>query len=116
MCPRTEKLRLFLLGLGVGLPLSFLVGTWLWKLLLTVVTIACGFKGGEVVPSFFIGATFGCVVGAFLGLDPGFAAAAKNIALQIAAGSPPTYVTKEDVPASVLEEEKAIIKTTTKMH
>lgn len=43
--------------------------------------------------------------------NPGFAAAAKNIALQIAAGSPPTYVTKEDVPASVLEEEKAIIKT-----
>ena len=34
MCPRTEKLRLFLLGLGVGLLLSFLVGTWLWKLLL----------------------------------------------------------------------------------
>ena len=27
MCPRTEKLRLFLLGLGVGLLLSFLVGT-----------------------------------------------------------------------------------------
>lgn len=47
---------------------------WLWKLLLTVVTIACGFKGGEVVPSFFIGATFGCVVGALLGLDAGFAA------------------------------------------
>jgi len=40
-----------------------------------------------------------------------FAAVAKNIALQIAAGSPPTYVKKEDVPASVLEEEKAIIKT-----
>lgn len=43
--------------------------------------------------------------------NPGFAAAAKNVALQIAAGSPPTYVAKEDVPASVLEEEKAIIKT-----
>ena len=48
---------------------------WLWKLLLTVVTIACGFKGGEMVPSFFIGATFGCALGSFLGLDPGFAAA-----------------------------------------
>lgn len=54
---------------------------WLWKLLLTVVTIACGFKGGEVVPSFFIGATFGCVVGAFLGLDPGFAAAVGLVAV-----------------------------------
>ena len=40
-----------------------------------------------------------------------FAAVTKNVALQIAAGSPPTYVNKEDVPASVLEEEKAIIKT-----
>ena len=54
---------------------------WLWKLLLTVVTIACGFKGGEVVPSFFIGATFGGVVGAFLGLDPGFAAAVGLVAV-----------------------------------
>ena len=54
---------------------------WLWKLLLTVLTIACGFKGGEVVPSFFIGATFGCVVGAFLGLDPGFAAAVGLVAV-----------------------------------
>ena len=40
MCPRTEKLRLFLLGLGVGLLLSFLVGTWLWKLLLEAGLIA----------------------------------------------------------------------------
>ena len=36
----TEKLRLFLLGLGVGLLLSFLVGTWLWKLLLAAGLIA----------------------------------------------------------------------------
>ncbi len=48
---------------------------WLWKLLLTVVTIAAGFKGGEMVPSFFIGATFGCVIGPLLGISPGFAAA-----------------------------------------
>ena len=40
MCPRTEKLRLFLLGLGVGLLLSFLVGTWLWKQLLAAGLIA----------------------------------------------------------------------------
>ncbi len=37
-----------------------------------------------------------------------FAAVAKNIALQIAAGSPPTYVCREEVPASVIEEEKNI--------
>ena len=41
--------------------------------------------------------------------NPEFAVYAKNIALQIAAGSPPTYVAKEDVPASVLDEEKAIV-------
>ena len=41
--------------------------------------------------------------------NEGFAEFAKNIALQIAAGSPPTYITKEDVPASVLDEEKAIV-------
>ena len=34
---------------------------------------------------------------------------AKNICLQIAAGTPPTYVCREEVPASVLEEEKAIL-------
>ncbi len=41
--------------------------------------------------------------------NPGFAEYAKNIALQIAAGSPPTYVNKEDVPQSALDEEKAIL-------
>ncbi len=38
-----------------------------------------------------------------------FADFAKNICLQIAAGTPPTYVCREEVPASVLEEEKAIL-------
>ena len=47
---------------------------WVWKILFTAVTIGCGFKGGEVVPSFFIGAAFGCVAGPLLGLDAGFAA------------------------------------------
>ncbi len=37
-----------------------------------------------------------------------FAEYAKNICLQIAAGTPPTYVSKEEVPAEVLAEEKAI--------
>ena len=39
---------------------------------------------------------------------PGFAEAAKNVALQIAAGSPPTYVSREDIPASAIEEELEI--------
>ena len=41
--------------------------------------------------------------------NPAFADFAKNICLQIAAGTPPTYVCREEVPASVLEEEKAIL-------
>ncbi len=38
-----------------------------------------------------------------------FAEMAKNVALQIAAGTPPTYVTREEVPQSVLDEEKEIL-------
>lgn len=48
---------------------------WLLKILFTALTIGCGFKGGEVVPSFFVGATFGCVAGQALGLPAGFGAA-----------------------------------------
>lgn len=35
------------------------VWSWLWKLLLTAITLSMGFKGGEVTPLFFIGATLG---------------------------------------------------------
>ena len=54
---------------------------WVLKLLFTAVTIGLGFKGGEVVPSFFVGATFGCVAGSLLGLPPGFAAAVGLVAV-----------------------------------
>lgn len=55
--------------------------TFLCKILLTALTIGAGYKGGEIVPAFFIGATFGCVAGPWLGLDPGLAAAIGLIAL-----------------------------------
>ena len=66
-------------GAGMGIIEQALAGeagtmAWVWKILFTAVTIGCGFKGGEVVPSFFIGAAFGCVAGPLLGLDAGFAA------------------------------------------
>lgn len=54
---------------GEAKPAAFLL-----KALFTAITIGCGFRGGEIVPSFFIGSTFGCIVGGLLGLDPGFAA------------------------------------------
>lgn len=48
---------------------------WAVKMLFTCFTLSAGFKGGEIVPSFFIGATFGCVVGKLIGLDPSVSAA-----------------------------------------
>ena len=50
------------------------------KLLLTAITLGCGFRGGEIVPTFFVGSTFGCLVGPLLGLDPGLAAALALVA------------------------------------
>ncbi len=54
---------------------------WVWKIVFTALTIGVGFKGGEVVPSFFVGATFGCFAGGLLGIDPGFGAALGLIAV-----------------------------------
>lgn len=55
---------------GEAFPAAFLI-----KILFTALTLGSGFKGGEIVPSFFVGATFGCVMGPLFGMDPGFAAA-----------------------------------------
>ena len=55
---------------GHALPAAFLM-----KMVFTAITLGCGFKGGEIVPSFFVGATFGCIVGPCLHLDPSFSAA-----------------------------------------
>jgi H+/Cl- antiporter ClcA len=41
--------------------------SWWWKLLFTAVTLSSGFKGGEVTPLFFIGATLGNTLGVALG-------------------------------------------------
>ncbi len=49
--------------------------TFLLKILFTAITISGSFKGGEIVPSFFIGAMFGRFYGPLLGIDPQFAAA-----------------------------------------
>ncbi|MBQ8636875.1 MAG: chloride channel protein [Clostridia bacterium] len=51
------------------------------KIVFTAITIAAGFRGGEIVPSFFIGSTFGCVAGYLLGIDTGFAAAVGFVAV-----------------------------------
>ncbi len=61
---------------GTAVPWAFLC-----KIVLTALTMGAGFKGGEIVPTFFIGATFGCVVSGLLGLPAGFGAALGMIAL-----------------------------------
>ncbi len=67
-------------GAGMSLALQAIDGkvdwySFLLKMLFTAVTLGVGFKGGEIVPTFCIGATFGCFIGGVLGLNPGFAAA-----------------------------------------
>lgn len=42
-------------------------GVWAWKLLFTAVTLASGFKGGEVTPLFFIGAALGNALSGVIG-------------------------------------------------
>lgn len=54
---------------------------FIWKMLFTAVTLACGFKGGEIVPSFCIGATFGCLFGEVLGMSPSLCASIGMISL-----------------------------------
>lgn len=51
-------------------------GAFLIKLVFTALTLGSGFKGGEIVPSFFLGATFGCMMGQLLGISPMLCAAA----------------------------------------
>ena len=54
---------------------------FLLKMLFTALTIGAGYKGGEIVPTFFVGATFGCLMGQFIGLSPSFCAAIGMISL-----------------------------------
>ena len=61
---------------GQARPLDFF-----WKLVLTALTMRAGFRGGEIVPSFCIGATFGCIMGHLIGLSPSICAAAGMAAL-----------------------------------
>lgn len=51
------------------------------KIVFTALTLSAGFKGGEIVPSFFIGATLGCTVATVIGLDPALGAGIGLIAM-----------------------------------
>lgn len=73
-------------GAGMDMALKAVSGEANWydfalKMFFTAVTLAAGFKGGEIVPTFCVGATFGCLIGTLLGLDPGVAAALGLVGL-----------------------------------
>ena len=81
-------------GAGMDMALGAVEGNAQWfdfllKMLFTTITLAAGFKGGEIVPTFCIGATFGCVVGGLLGLDPGICGALGLIGLFCCATNSP---------------------------
>lgn len=64
-------------GAGMGVISQALSGhaqpeAFALKILFTALTLAVGFKGGEIVPSLFTGATFGCIAGGILGISPSF--------------------------------------------
>ncbi|MBQ4581467.1 MAG: chloride channel protein [Clostridia bacterium] len=73
-------------GSGMHVILSALQGNaapeaFLLKILFTALTLGVGFKGGEIVPSFFVGATLGCTVAPLLGLNPALGAGLGIIAM-----------------------------------
>ena len=81
-------------GAGMDMALGAVEGNAQWfdfllKMLFTAITLAAGFKGGEIVPTFCIGATFGCIIGALLGLDAGLCGALGLVGLFCCATNSP---------------------------
>ena len=67
--------------------------SWWWKLLFTAITLGSGFKGGEVTPLFFIGATLGHTLALFLGAPVDLFAALGFIAIFAGATNTPLACT-----------------------
>ena len=62
-------------GTGINIIENCINGTvrpeaFLLKIIFTALTLGAGYKGGEIVPSFFTGAAFGCLFGNLLGFSP----------------------------------------------
>ena len=81
-------------GAGMDMALGAVEGHAQWfdfllKMLFTAITLAAGFKGGEIVPTFCIGATFGCIAGGLLGLDAGLCGALGLVGLFCCATNSP---------------------------
>jgi H+/Cl- antiporter ClcA len=67
--------------------------SWLWKLIYTAVTLGTGFKGGEVTPLFYIGATLGNTLGELMNAPIGLFAALGFIAVFAGATNTPLACT-----------------------
>ena len=81
---------------GLGIPTiveSFTIAQpgylFLLKILLTAITLSSGFKGGEVTPLFFIGASLGSALSLFLPLPTDLLAAMGFVAVFAAAANTP---------------------------
>ena len=64
-------------------------GAWVWKLAFTVLTLAAGFKGGEVTPLFFIGAALGNTLAVAMGAPVDLFAALGFVAIFAGATNTP---------------------------
>jgi len=83
---------------SVTIPSAFHQGgadafSWLWKIIYTTITLGTGFKGGEVTPLFYIGATLGNTLSQLLNAPVGLFAALGFIAVFAGATNTPLACT-----------------------
>ncbi len=83
---------------GVSITSAFTEGgaewySWILKLVLTAITLAAGYKGGEVTPLFFVGATLGNFLGWVMGAPVDLFAALGFLAVFAAATNTPLACT-----------------------
>ncbi|MBR2696793.1 MAG: chloride channel protein [Parasporobacterium sp.] len=67
-------------GAGIPVIMNAVSGHAVWyafllKMLMTALTLGACYKGGEIIPTIFVGATFGCIFAPLIGLDPSVGAA-----------------------------------------
>jgi len=83
---------------AVTIPSAFNIGgsdtwSWLWKTIYTTITLGTGFKGGEVTPLFYIGATLGNTLSGLLNAPVSLFAALGFIAVFAGATNTPLACT-----------------------
>lgn len=83
---------------AVTVPSAFRAGgadtwSWLWKTVYTTITLASGFKGGEVTPLFYIGATLGNTLSLLMNAPASLFAALGFIAVFAGATNTPLACT-----------------------